>query len=110
MFWKRLRQKKWFKIISNLYVLILSIFLVWMLFFDQNSVLIQLELQREIKKLELQKEFLQDQINQDKELIETLSDPKELEKFARETYFLKKEDEEIFIIEFQDSSKVKDEE
>lgn len=110
MFWKRLRQKKWFKILSNLYVLILSIFMVWMLFFDQNSVLIQLELQREIQKLEEQKEFLQEQINTDKELIETLSDPKELEKFARETYFLKKQNEDIYIIEFQDSSKIKDRE
>lgn len=110
MFWKRLRQKKWFKILSNLYVLILSIFVVWMLFFDQNSVLIQLELQREIQKLEEQKEFLQEQINTDKELIETLSDPKELEKFARETYFLKKQNEDIYIIEFQDSSKIKDRE
>lgn len=110
MFWKRLRQKKWFKILGNLYVLILSIFVVWMLFFDQNSVLIQLELQREIQKLEEQKEFLQEQINTDKELIETLSDPKELEKFARETYFLKKQNEDIYIIEFQDSSKIKDRE
>lgn len=110
MFWKRLRQKKWFKILSNLYVLILSIFVVWMLFFDQNSVLIQLELQREIQKLEEQKEFLQEQITTDKELIETLSDPKELEKFARETYFLKKQNEDIYIIEFQDSSKIKDRE
>ena len=91
-------------------MLILSIFVVWMLFFDQNSVLIQLELQREIQKLEEQKEFLQEQITTDKELIETLSDPKELEKFARETYFLKKQNEDIYIIEFQDSSKIKDRE
>ncbi|MFM1878363.1 MAG: hypothetical protein RLZZ241_1229 [Bacteroidota bacterium] len=103
MIWKGLQQKKWFKIIGNLYVLILTIFVIWMLFFDQNSMLIHLELRKEIKKLEEQKDFLRDQINQDKALIESLSNPRELEKFARETYFLKKEDEEIYLIEFQDS-------
>jgi cell division protein FtsB len=66
-------------------------------------MLIHLELRKEIKKLEEQKDFLRDQINQDKALIESLSNPRELEKFARETYFLKKEDEEIYLIEFQDS-------
>ena len=74
-----------------------------MLFFDQNSTLIHLELRKEIKKLEEQKEFLRDQINQDKARIESLSNPRELEKFARETYLLKKEDEEIYLIEYQDS-------
>jgi cell division protein FtsB len=105
---KKLRQKKWFKIISNIYVLVLSIFVVWMFFFDQNSVLIHLELNREIKKLEQQKEFLRQQIDQDKQLIETLSDPEELEKFAREKYLLKKPNEDIFIIEFRDSLKNRD--
>ena len=102
---QRLRSKKWFQVASNLYVLVLTIFLVWMLFFDQNSLLIHLELRREIKKLEQQQEFLREQIARDKEVIETLSDPKELEKFAREQYYLKKPDEDIYIIEYEDSVK-----
>lgn len=110
MFWKRLRDKKWFQVASNLYVLVLTIFLVWMLFFDQNSLLIHLELRREIKKLEQQQEFLREQIEHDKEVIETLSDPKELEKFAREQYYLKKPDEDIYIIEYEDSLKLKEDE
>lgn len=110
MFWKRLRSKKWFQVASNLYVLVLTIFLVWMLFFDQNSLLIHLELRREIDKLEQQQEFLREQIARDKEIIETLSDPKELEKFAREQYYLKKPDEDIYIIEYEDSLKRKQDE
>ncbi|WP_088342107.1 FtsB family cell division protein [Robiginitalea sediminis] len=105
MFLKTLRNKKWFRIVSNIYVLVLTIFVVWMLFFDTNSLMIHLELRREINKLEKQQEFLREQIQQDRELIETLSDPEALEKFAREKYFLKKPDEEIFIIEYQDSLK-----
>ena len=105
MSWKRLRKKKWFQVASNLYVLVLTIFLVWMLFFDQNSLLIHLELRREIRKLEQQQEFLREQVAHDREVIESLSDPKELEKFAREHYYLKKSDEHIYIIEYEDSLK-----
>ncbi|MBC2839244.1 septum formation initiator family protein [Robiginitalea sp. SC105] len=99
MNWKQLRNKSWFKFASNLYVLVLTVFVVWMVFFDQNSLLIHLELRREIRKLEKQQEFLREQIASDREVIEKLSDPKELEKFAREHYLLKKKDEEIFLID-----------
>ena len=110
MGWKSLRKKKWFSILTNIYVLVLTVFVVWMIFFDTNSLLIHLELKREIKKLEKQKEFLQEEIEKDKEVMERLSDPEELEKFAREQYYLKKKDEEIFIIEYEDSLKTKDDE
>ena len=107
MMLKKLREKKWFRLASNIYVLVLTLFLVWMLFFDQNSLLIHLELRREINKLEKQQEFLREQIAKDREVIDRLSDPKELEKFAREHYYLKKEGEEIFLIEYEDSLKNK---
>ena len=45
-----------------------------------------------------------------KEIIEKLSDPKELEKFARENYYLKKQNEEIYLIEYEDSIKQKGDE
>ena len=64
-----------------------------------------MELKKEINKLEKQKEFLQEEIKKDKEVIDRLSDPEELEKFAREQYYLKKKDEEIYIIEYEDSLK-----
>ncbi|MEX0291640.1 MAG: septum formation initiator family protein [Flavobacteriaceae bacterium] len=111
MGFKEIRNKKWFSIVSNIYVIVLTVFLVWMLFFDTNSVLIHWELRKEIKKLEKQQEFLKEQIAKDKEVIEKLSDPKELEKFAREQYYLKKKNEEIYLIEYEDSLKnLKDEE
>jgi cell division protein FtsB len=105
MSWADLRKKKWFGIASNLYVLILTIFAVWMLFFDTNSLLIHMELKKEIKKLEKQQEFLREEIAKDREIIERLSDPKELEKFAREEYYLKRKNEEVFLIEYEDSLK-----
>lgn len=104
---KKLKKKKWFGIVTNIYILVLTVFVVWMAFFDTNSLLIHLELKKEIKKLEKQQEFLNEEIKKDKKIMETLSDPKELEKFAREQYYLKKKNEEIYLIEYEDSLKTK---
>jgi cell division protein FtsB len=105
MNWKDLRNKRWFGLVSNIYVLVLTIFTVWMVFFDTNSLMIHLELRREIDKLNKQQEFLREEIARDREIIEKLSDPKELEKFAREEYYLKREGEQIYLIEYEDSLK-----
>ena len=110
MGWRDIKKKRWFSILTNIYVLILTVFVIWMIFFDTNSLLIHMELRKEIKKLEKQKEFLQEEISRDKEVLERLSDPEELEKFAREQYYLKKKNEEIFIIEYEDSLKTKKDE
>ncbi len=107
---KKLKKKKWFGIVTNIYILVLTVFVVWMAFFDTNSLLIHLELKKEIKKLEKQQEFLNEEIKKDKKIMETLSDTKELEKFAREQYYLKKKNEEIYLIEYEDSLKTKKDE
>ncbi|MGB5171892.1 MAG: septum formation initiator family protein [Eudoraea sp.] len=107
---KKLRKQKWFGIITNIYVLVLTIFVIWMVFFDTNSFLIHWELRKEIKKLEKTQDFLKEEIAKDKAIIQKLSDPKELEKFARENYYLKKKNEEIYLIEYEDSISQKDEE
>ena len=107
---KKLRKQKWFGIITNIYVLVLTIFVIWMVFFDTNSLLIHWELRNEIKKLEKTQDFLKEEIAKDKEIIQKLSDPEELEKFARENYYLKKKNEEIYLIEYEDSTKQKENE
>ena len=107
MGWKELKQKKWFGIATNMYILVLTLFAIWMLFFDTNSLLIHSELNGDIKKLEERKAFLKSEIEKDKKIIESLNDPKELEKFGREEYYLKKKNEEIYIIEYEDSLKTK---
>jgi len=103
---KNLKKKKWFGLITNVYILVLTAFVVWMVFFDTNSLLIHLELRKQIKTLEKQQEFLREEIAKDKKIIEKLSDEKELEKFAREEYYLKKKNEEIYLIEYEDSLKL----
>lgn len=109
MNYKELKKKRWFKILTNIYILVLTVFVVWMVFFDANSLLIHLELKREINKLEKTQEFLKKEIAKDKKVIEKLSNEDELEKFAREEYYLKKKNEEIYLIEYEDSLKLKGE-
>ena len=74
-----------------------------MVFFDTNSFRILWSLESKIDGLEHQKAELIRQIQEDKIFIKKLSDSIELEKFGRENYYLKKADEDIFIIEFRDS-------
>ena len=87
------------------YLIILILFLIWMFFLDTHSWLIHNELNKEIQKLELQKDALEKIIEKDKTEIELLKNPDSLEKFAREIYKHKKDDETIFIIETNDSIK-----
>ena len=83
------------------YLIISISFLIWMTFLDTNSLLIHAELNREIKKLKKKRDALNKEILDDKSLIEKLNDIDSLEHYAREEYNLKKENEDIFIIEFQ---------
>ncbi|MBY5959331.1 hypothetical protein KUV50_14355 [Membranicola marinus] len=81
----------------NKYVVAAMAFLVWMIFFDQNKLTRQIELTREINELERNKEYYTEEIEVVKEARADLNN--NLEKFAREKYFLKKSDEDVFIIE-----------
>ena len=96
-------KKQILKIFKNAFILIFAVFAIWMLFFDTNSFLTHVELNREIDDLENEKEYYKREIEKDKKEIETLSSDKGLEKFAREKYYMKRDKEEIYIIEYEDS-------
>ena len=102
---KEIRNSRWFKVGTNIYLLVSVFFIVWMLFFDTNSFRILWSLESKINHLEQQKKELIRQIDEDRLMIQKLSDSIELEKFGREQYYLKKADEDIFIVEFRDSEK-----
>ena len=102
---KEIRNSSWFKLGTNIYVLVSVFFIVWMMFFDTNSFRILWSLESKINDLEEQKKELIRQIDEDRSTIQKLSDSIELEKFGREQYYLKKADEDIFIVEFRDSIK-----
>ncbi|TDI74104.1 MAG: septum formation initiator family protein [Bacteroidetes bacterium] len=103
-----IKQKKWFRILGNKYMLILILFLVWMFYFDTNSYFIHKELNDDVNALEETKEFYNEEIKKDKAFIEKMKDSDEVEKYAREKYYLKKQNEDIYIIEHKDSLKLKE--
>ncbi len=98
---------KWYK---NIYIIILIIFGVWMIFFDTNSLLSHYDVNQDKNKLEDDKEYYKNEIAKDKKAIKKLSDEDGLETFAREKYYMKKENEDIYIIEYEDSLKTKNNE
>jgi cell division protein FtsB len=86
-------------IVKNKYFLVTFGVLVWVLFFDKNDLLSQLDLTRQVKKLQKEKKYFTDEIRNNKRDLEELkTNPKNLEKFARENYYMKKDDEVIYVI------------
>lgn len=96
----KLKNNFYFKLFTNIFVVILIPFIIWMLFFDENSYLVHRKFDKEIDDLENTISFYKDKIAKDKETIKKLKDSLELERFAREKYLMKKEHEDIYIIEF----------
>lgn len=96
-------KNKYLRPFKNWFIIILVVFVVWMLFFDANSWLIHHELNTEIETLENEKEYYKKEIEKDNKAIKELTTEEGLEKFAREQYYMKRDNEEIFIIEYEDS-------
>jgi cell division protein FtsB len=63
-------------------------------------------LNNDIDKLNDKKEYYINEITKDRKAYKKLIAEEGIEKFARETYYLKREDEEIYIIEYEDSLNV----
>jgi len=101
------KKNKYLKPFKNWFILIFVVFAAWMLFFDTNSWLIHHELNSDIEALENKKKYYKREIEKDNKAIKKLSTEEGSEKFAREAYYMKKEHEEIFIIEYEDSLKTK---
>lgn len=99
-FLKNLKNNSIFKVLTNIFVMILIPFIIWMVFFDENSYLVHRKFNNEIEDLESTISFYQEKIAKDKQTIKKLQDSLELERFAREKYLMKKENEDIYIIEF----------
>ena len=90
-FWKNLPAP-----LRNRYFLAAVLFIGFMIFFDRHDVLTQWRLQRSVNKLEADKEFYQEKIEEAEQ--ERLDMEINQERFARERYFMQKNNEDVFII------------
>jgi cell division protein FtsB len=92
-------MKRLIEIFRNKYFLCACAFVVWMLFFERNDMLSQYEYSTEVSKLKEEKAFYEKETDQvKKDLRELTSNLKMAEKFAREKYFMKKDNEDVFVI------------
>lgn len=96
----------WIKIkpyAKSKYVISLVIFIVWVSFFDENRLISRIGQRTELNKLEEQKEYYREQIEISKERLKQLrTNRNNLEKFAREQYLMKKPNEDIFVVVYEE--------
>ena len=81
------------------YVIAIAVFAAIMLFFDKNDVFTQSARNRQLKDLHESKQYYTDQISAERKELEQLkSNPGTLEKYAREKYLMKRDNEDLFLI------------
>ena len=92
--------KKVIKVLRNKYLVALSVFLLWVLFFDSRDMFSQLEKKAELNSLLESKRFYETEIAAaKKQLADIQNNAAALEKIAREKYKMKKPDEDLFLVE-----------
>ncbi len=95
--------KKFPPAFRNFYAVTGFSFLVWMIFLDSNDLISRIKLGAKLRNLNSEKEYYQEKIAEvQKDREELMTNRELLEKFAREKYLMKKETEDIFIIEEED--------
>ena len=88
------------KLIKSTYGIIIILFIIWMIFFDSNSLIIHNELNNDINELYEQKSYYEKEIVKDNIELKLIQSDSGLEKYAREKLFMKKDNEEVFLIEY----------
>lgn len=100
---QRLTSLKYFRLLKNKYILSPLLFLLWLAFFDQNNLLERKSLNRQYEQLLQERQYYLEKIEEDRKRIKELkTDNENLEKFAREQYLMKKDNEDIFIVVEED--------
>jgi cell division protein DivIC len=89
--------------LRNKYIIAVLVFLIWLLVFDRNSLIDRVRYIRTLSDLEDERQYYIERIDEDsRRLNELKTDKDNLEKFAREQYFMKKENEDVFVIVRED--------
>ncbi|WDF81432.1 septum formation initiator family protein [Mucilaginibacter sp. KACC 22773] len=92
-------MKRLINLFKNKFFLVTLAFVVWMIFFDKNDLFSQYEYRTQVNKLKKERDFYKAQTDQvTKELNELTSNRQQLEKFAREKYLMKKDNEDVYLI------------
>ena len=85
--------------LRNKYLITFVIFLIWIFFIDTFDIITQLRMNNEFKQLKEQQEFYKAEIEKDSIKVYNLNNnPEEQERFARERFLMKKDNEDVFIV------------
>lgn len=96
---EKIKDKKWFKFLKNKYVITTIVFLVFFFFLDNNGLKTAYSLKKNNTMLKEQKAQLEESIAIDSaNYVKMKTDPAEIERFGRENYYMKRDNEEIFIV------------
>lgn len=96
--------KKILGYLRNKYITAILLFFVWLCFFDRNDLISEAKLVYKINKLKTERTYYQKQTNiTNEQLKELQTNPANLEKFAREQYLMKKDNEDVYVIVNQDN-------
>ena len=95
------------RLFKNKYLLALIAFTILLLFIDHNDIFVQINRKKQLNELLVSKQFYENEIAKTKkQLSELQNNPIALEKYAREKFFMKKSNEDLFIVEAaKDSAK-----
>ncbi|MEO6521109.1 MAG: septum formation initiator family protein [Mucilaginibacter sp.] len=92
-------MKRLVDLLKNKFFLVTIAFIAWLLFLDKNDLYSQYTKHNQVVELQKQRDFLVTETAQvSKDLDELTSNREKLEKFAREKYLMKKDNEDVFVI------------
>lgn len=90
-------------VFKNFYFVTGFLFLVWMIFVDSNDLISRFKMGSKLRALQNEKEYYEAKIVEvEKDRKELMTNKELLEKFAREKYLMKKETEDLFIIQVKE--------
>jgi len=78
---------------------LIGVAVIWLMFFDRDSVFYQLKINREIRQLEAENRELERKIDSTAKVLEKMKDKAFLERYAREELLLRKKNEDIYLID-----------
>ena len=85
--------------LRNKFFIAFAAFVVWMLFFDERDVFTMGHHRQELRELQQSKKYYTEQINKEKTDLDNLkNNPAVIEKYAREKYYMKRDNEDLFLI------------
>ena len=88
------------RLFFNKYILVLALFLVWMAAFDRNDFASQQRSKEHLQELRQSIDYLHAEIDRmDSERVALMQNPEALEKFAREKYRMKRDGEDLYVLQ-----------